>query len=51
MLALVRRYARTHGPFPTAKITRRYGVDMSAALRELERSRELVRGEPPARRQ
>ena len=45
MLALVRRYARTHGPFPTAKITRRYGVDMSAALRELERSRELVRGE------
>ena len=45
MLALVRRYARTHGPFPTAQITRRYGVDMSAALRELERSGELVRGE------
>ena len=25
-LALVRRYARTHGPFPTAQITRRFGA-------------------------
>jgi ATP-dependent helicase Lhr and Lhr-like helicase len=45
MLALVRRYARTHGPFPTAQIARRYGVDLSLALKELERSGELVRGE------
>ena len=44
-LALVRRYARTHGPFPTAQISRRYGVDLTPALRELERAGELVRGE------
>ncbi len=42
---LVVRYARTHGPFTTAEIHNRYGVDASAALRELERSGELVRGE------
>jgi len=45
MVALVRRYARTHGPFPTGQLTRRYGADPSAALRELERAGELVRGE------
>ncbi|MBW8059916.1 MAG: DEAD/DEAH box helicase, partial [Solirubrobacterales bacterium] len=45
MLALVRRYARTHGPFPTARLAARYGVDPVAALRELERSGALVRGE------
>ncbi|MGH2986356.1 MAG: DEAD/DEAH box helicase, partial [Solirubrobacterales bacterium] len=45
MLALVRRYARTHGPFPSAQIARRYGIDLSPALKELERSGELVRGE------
>ncbi len=44
-LTLVRRYARTHGPFPTAQITRRYGLDLTPALRELERAGELVRGE------
>ena len=27
MRALVRRYARTHGPFPTARLAARYGVD------------------------
>ena len=43
--ALVRRYARTHGPFPTAQIASRYGVDLLPALRELERSGALVRGE------
>jgi ATP-dependent helicase Lhr and Lhr-like helicase len=43
--ALVRRYARTHGPFPTGQLAGRYGTDPSAALRELERSGELVRGE------
>ncbi len=45
MAALVRRYARTHGPFPTAQLGRRYGTDPAAALRELERAGELVRGE------
>ena len=45
MVALVRRYARTHVPFPTGQLARRYGADPSAALRELERDGELVRGE------
>ncbi len=45
MLALVRRYARTHGPFPTAQMVRRYGVDLGPALKQLERGGELVRGE------
>jgi ATP-dependent helicase Lhr and Lhr-like helicase len=45
MLALVRRYARTHGPFPTAQLARRYGIDPLPALRELEAAGELVRGE------
>jgi len=45
LLALVRRYARTHGPFPTARLAARYGVDPTPALRELERAGTLVRGE------
>jgi len=45
MRALVRRYARTHGPFPTAQLAARYGVDPAPALRELEREGALVRGE------
>jgi ATP-dependent Lhr-like helicase len=45
MRALVRRYARTHGPFPTAQLSTRYGVDPMPALRELEREGALVRGE------
>jgi ATP-dependent Lhr-like helicase len=45
MQALVRRYARTHGPFPTAQLAARYGVDPLPALRELERAGDLVRGE------
>src|SRR5665811_1482789 len=43
--ALMRRYARTHGPFPTAQPAARYGVDPGPALRELERDGVLVRGE------
>src|SRR5881227_1977217 len=35
---VVRRYARTHGPFTTAEVSRRYGVDLGPALRELERA-------------
>jgi ATP-dependent helicase Lhr and Lhr-like helicase len=45
MRALVRRYARTHGPFPTAQLAERYGVDPAPALRELEREGAMVRGE------
>ncbi len=42
---IVERYARTHGPFTTAELHERYRVDVSAALRELERSGVVVRGE------
>jgi ATP-dependent helicase Lhr and Lhr-like helicase len=42
---LVERYARTHGPFTSSDLHERYSVDASSALRELERSGELVRGE------
>jgi ATP-dependent helicase Lhr and Lhr-like helicase len=45
LVTLVRRYARTHGPFPTPQLAARYGVDPTPALRELERSGVLVRGE------
>jgi len=45
MRALVRRYARTHGPFPTQQLADRYGVDPSPALRELEAEGAMVRGE------
>jgi len=45
LVALVARYARTHGPFTSAELHARYGVDVSSALRELERSGGLVRGE------
>jgi ATP-dependent Lhr-like helicase len=46
LLALLRRYARTHGPFPTAQAATRFGgIDPTPALRELERSGALVRGE------
>ncbi|CAN5545120.1 ATP-dependent helicase [soil metagenome] len=43
--ALVRRYAATHGPFPTAQLANRYGTDPAPALRELESTGALVRGE------
>jgi ATP-dependent Lhr-like helicase len=42
---LVERYARTHGPFTSAELFGRYGVDVSSALRELELAGGLVRGE------
>jgi ATP-dependent Lhr-like helicase len=42
---LTRRYARTHGPFTTAEVSRRYGVDLAPVLRDLERAGNLVLGE------
>jgi ATP-dependent helicase Lhr and Lhr-like helicase len=45
LVTLLRRYARTHGPFPTGQPAARYGIDPTPALRELERSGALVRGE------
>jgi len=45
LLRLMRRYAQTHGPFPTADPRERYGLDPTPALAELERAGELVRGE------
>ncbi len=42
---LLHRHAATHGPFATADVRARYGVDVSAALQEMERSGDLVRGE------
>ncbi|HEY4896048.1 MAG TPA: DEAD/DEAH box helicase, partial [Solirubrobacteraceae bacterium] len=42
---LIARYARTHGPFTTADVRARYGIDASAVLRELERSGDVIRGE------
>jgi ATP-dependent helicase Lhr and Lhr-like helicase len=42
---VVRRFARTHGPFPTARLAARYGVDPTSPLRELEAEGALVRGE------
>ncbi len=45
LVALMRRYAHTHGPFPTAQPRLRYGLDPAPALGELERQGEIVRGE------
>jgi ATP-dependent Lhr-like helicase len=45
LATLVRRYARTHGPFPTVQLASRYGIDPMPALREMERAGTLVRGE------
>ncbi len=42
---LLRRYARTHGPFTTAEPTQRYAIDLEPVLRELEQSGALIRGE------
>ena len=43
--SLVRRFARSRGPFTTAEANARFGRDVEPVLRELERRDELVRGE------
>jgi ATP-dependent helicase Lhr and Lhr-like helicase len=45
MERLVRRWARTHGPFEAAALRERYGLDLTPVLAGLERAGELVRGE------
>ena len=45
MLRLVRRFARTHGPFEGGAVRARFAVDAGPALAELERAGELVQGE------
>jgi ATP-dependent helicase Lhr and Lhr-like helicase len=45
LIRLVRRYARTRGPFTTRALSDRYGLDAGPVLRELERAGGLVRGE------
>jgi ATP-dependent Lhr-like helicase len=42
---LAARHARANGPFTTAELQARYGVDPSSALRELEADGALLRGE------
>ncbi|HUB37201.1 MAG TPA: DEAD/DEAH box helicase, partial [Solirubrobacteraceae bacterium] len=42
---IIARYARTHGPFATASLSARYGVDPRPVLAELERRGELARGQ------
>ena len=48
LMRLVRRYAATHGPFPTSQLCARYALAsgvVEIALGALERTGELVRGE------
>ena len=42
---LVRRFARTHGPFETRALRERYGLDLTPVLERLEQGGHLVRGE------
>ena len=42
---LVRRWARTHGPFEAGSLRARYGIDFADVLEGLERGGDLVRGE------
>ena len=45
MERLVKRFARTHGPFETVALRSRYGLDLTPVLERLEQSGHLVRGE------
>src|SRR3954469_8996195 len=45
MERLIRRYARTHGPFERQALRERYGLDLTPVLERLEQSGGLVRGE------
>jgi ATP-dependent Lhr-like helicase len=43
--SLLRRFARSRGPFTTGEANDRFGRDVEPVLRELERADQLVRGE------
>jgi ATP-dependent helicase Lhr and Lhr-like helicase len=43
--SLVRRFARSRGPFTTGEANERFGRDVEPVLRELERRDDLLRGE------
>ncbi len=43
--SLVARFARSRGPFTTAEVNERFGRDVEAELKALEREEKLVRGE------
>jgi ATP-dependent Lhr-like helicase len=48
LAAVLRRYARTHGPFTTGEVAARFGLELAAAaaqLEALEAAEALVRGE------
>ena len=48
LAGVLRRYARTHGPFTTAEAAARFGLELAVAeveLEELEHDEKLVRGE------
>ncbi len=45
MERLVRRYARTHGPFETRALRDRYALDLTPVLERIEQAGDLVRGE------
>ncbi len=45
LVEVMRRYARTHGPFTTADARARYRLDPEPALRALESEGAVVRGE------
>ncbi len=48
LLEIVRRYARTHGPFTTSEVSARYGISaaqLDPPLRELHSSGKLLEGE------
>ena len=42
---ILRRYARTHGPFTTKEPVARYAIDLQPALLGLEQAGDLIRGE------
>jgi len=43
--SVVQRFAKGRGPFTTAELNERYGLDLEPVLRELELADKLVRGE------
>ncbi len=45
LIKLVRRYAATHGPFTTAEVRHRFGVDPTAVLAQLGRDGTVIQGE------